>query len=109
MPLIADLLNDLGAGAEDVPVEWVVVEGQGSFPDGATSTTNEFGRATNRIRAGTLLGPLVVEARALGLVARYEMEVVGRTPSVSSVGFVNGASFVVGLVPGAKVTRTFAR
>jgi len=100
LPLIADLLNDLGAGVEEASVEWVVVEGQGSFPDGATTLTDEFGRTTNRIRAGAMLGPLVVEARALEFTARFELQVVGRRPSVSSVGFVNGASFVVGMVPG---------
>jgi len=100
LPLIADLLNDLGAGVEEASVEWSVVEGEGSFPDGTTTLTDEFGRTTNRIRAGTLLGPLTVEVRAGEFSAQFALEVVGRQPSVSSVGFVNGASFVVGLVPG---------
>ena len=31
----------------------------------------------------------------------FHLQVVGRTPQVSSIGFVNGASFAVGFVPGS--------
>ncbi len=104
MTLTADLLNGLGAGAEGVPIEWVVADGAATFIGGPTGVTDEQGRAAVRVRAGLVLGALVIEARAAGFSTTFNLEVVGRIPVVSSVGFVNGASFVVGIVPGSLVS-----
>jgi len=98
--LQVQLLNDQGLGAAGIDVTYEVVGGSGSF-DGATVVqTDSSGIASLPVRAGSQLGPLLVEARAAGLAVVFELEVVGRTPQVSSLGFVNGASFVVGLTPG---------
>lgn len=99
MPLVADLLNDLGAGAEGVEVTWSIAEGSGSIVGSSTTLTDAQGRTSVEVSAGSQLGRLVVQAEALGFTATYELTVVGRLPVVSAVGFVNAASFVVGLTP----------
>ena len=99
MRLVAALQNDLGAGAAGVPVTFSVVEGQGSFASPAETVTDETGRASVSVIGGPGLGRLVVEARALTFSTRFTLEVIGRTPIVPALGFVNAASFVSGLVP----------
>jgi uncharacterized protein (TIGR03437 family) len=61
--------------------------------------TDENGRASVGIIGGPALGPLMVEARALTFSTRFTLEVIGRTPSVPSLGFVNAASYAAGLTP----------
>jgi uncharacterized protein (TIGR03437 family) len=97
--LTVDLLNDLGAGAGGLEVTWRVAQGAGILVGPATTLTNSQGRSTIGVIAGNQLGRLVVEAKALDFTAQFELEVVGRLPVVSSVGFVNAASYVVGLTP----------
>ena len=97
--LAVALQNDLGAGAEGVPVTFSVVQGQGTLASPAEVMTDENGRASVGIIGGPALGPLMVEARALTFSTRFTLEVVGRTPSVPSLGFVNAASYAVGLTP----------
>ncbi|MBI1357278.1 MAG: hypothetical protein GC160_23300 [Acidobacteria bacterium] len=99
MDLTVDLLNDLGAGAGGLEVTWSVVEGSGSFVGSTSTLTDAQGRSTIGVMAGSQLGRLVLQAKALDFTALFELTVVGRLPVVSSVGFVNAASFVVGLTP----------
>lgn len=97
--LVVSLQNDLGAGAGGVPVTFAVVEGSGTLASPAETVTDELGRASVSVIGGSQLGRLVIEARALELTTQFVLEVIGRTPVVSSLGFVNAASFVTGLVP----------
>ena len=99
LPLVADLLNDLGAGAGNVEVVWSIVAGAGSIVGPTTTLTDTQGRTSVEVQAGIQLGRLAVQAEAIGFQAVFELTVVGRQPVVSAVGFVNAASFVVGLTP----------
>ncbi len=99
LPLVADLLNDLGAGAGGIEVTWSVVGGSGTIVGESSTLTNPQGRASVQVQAGLQLGRLAVEARALNFATVFELTVVGRLPVVSAVGFVNAASFVVGMTP----------
>jgi len=99
LPLVV-LLTDL----EGVPVRGETVDfsvTQGALQLSALSAqTNAQGRASVSVVLASSLGVGSVEARTGGLVAVFSLQVVGRTPAVSSVGFVNAASFVIGFVPG---------
>jgi len=110
--LTVQLLNDNGAPAPGREVTFSILEGMGSFENGqagailqgaptATVLTDDAGQASVSVRAGGMLGALRVEARSGDIVTVFDLRVVGRTPQVSSVGFVNGASFIVGWVPGS--------
>ncbi len=96
--LVVAVQNDLGAGAGAIPVTFAIVEGAGNLASPAQAVTDEQGRASVSVIGGQL-GRLVVEARALDFSTRFVLEVIGRTPIVSTLGFVNAASFVTGLVP----------
>ena len=97
--LVVAVQNDLGAGAAGIPVTFAVVQGAGTLASPAEAVTDDTGRASVSIIGGGQLGVLVVEARAGELVTQFQLEVIGRTPVVSNLGFVNAASFVTGLVP----------
>ena len=110
--LTVQLLNDNGAPAPGRDVTFSVVEGVGFFESmqsgailqgtpTATVRTDDAGQASVAVRAGAMLGTLRVEARSGDIVTVFDLQVVGRTPQVSAVGFVNGASFIVGWVPGS--------
>lgn len=99
LPLVADLLNDLGAGAGNVEVNWSIIAGSGTIVGSTTTITDAAGRSSIEVQAGSQLGRLAVQAQALDFTAVFELTVVGRLPVVSAVGFVNAASFVVGLTP----------
>ncbi len=115
--LTVQLINDNGAPAPGRDVTFSVVEGVGSFESvetgavlqgaamqgapTATVRTDDAGQASVMVRAGPMLGALRVEARSGDIVTVFDLRVVGRTPQVSAVGFVNGASFIVGWVPGS--------
>ena len=98
-PLVVELLGDSADPVEGLAVDFTITEGSGSLTSNQ-ATSNTLGRASVGVIAGALLGPLTVEARAGDLVFVFRLTVVGRTPFVSSVGFVNSGSFLVGFVPG---------
>ncbi len=99
--LMVDVVDDQGVGAAGVEVTFSIRSGSAQFVGSPTVVSGPAGRASIGLRAGNSLGPLQIEARALGQLILFDLTVVGRTPTVTSLGFVNGASFVPGLVPGS--------
>ena len=99
-PLVVELLSDLANPVGGVAVDFTIAEGSGVLTSDQ-ATSNSFGRASVGVIAGDVLGPLTVEARSGVLLAVFRLTVVGRTPFVSSIGFVSSGSFLVGFVPGS--------
>ena len=100
LPLVVELRDDRRLPAAGVPVSFTVFDG-GATLGARVVDTNGLGRASTSVIAGQTIGTLAVEARAGELAVVFSLTVVGSTPFVSSVGFVNGASFAVGWVPGS--------
>ena len=100
LPLVVELRDDRGLPAVGVPVSFTVLD-EGATLGSRVVGTNGLGRASTSVIAGQTIGTLAVEARAGELAVVFGLTVVGSTPFVSSVGFVNGASFAVGWVPGS--------
>ena len=100
LPLVVELRDDRGLPAAGVPVSFTVLDG-GATLGARVVDTNGLGRASTSVTAGQTVETLAVEARAGELAVVFRLTVVGSTPFVSSVGFVNGASFAVGWVPGS--------
>ena len=92
--------NSDGAPSGGVPVDFAVVGGSGSLTSERVVTGSD-GRASTNIIGGAELGLVVIEARALDLLVQFRLQVVEQVPAVPSGGFVNGASFRGGLVPGS--------
>ena len=99
-PLTVETRNSDGAPSGGVPVDFAVVGGSGSLTS-AQVVTGSNGRASTNLIGGATLGVVVVEARALDLLVQFRLQVVEQVPAVPSGGFVNGASFRGGLVPGS--------
>ncbi len=100
IPLTVETRNSDGAPSGGVPVDFTVVGGSGSLIAERVVTGSD-GRASTNIIGGAELGVVVVEARALDLLVQFRLQVVEQVPAVPSGGFVNGASFQSGLVPGS--------
>ena len=100
LPLVVELRDDRGLPAAGIPVSFTVLDGEATLGS-AVVETNGLGRASTSVIAGQTIGTLAVEARAGELAVVFGLTVMGSTPFVSSVGFVNGASFAVGWVPGS--------
>ena len=100
VPLIVELRDDRGPPTAGVPVSFAVLDGRATLGS-AIVETNGLGRASTSVIAGQTVGILTVEARAGEVAVVFGLSVVGSTPLVSSVGFVNGASFAAGWVPGS--------
>ena len=100
MPLTVETRNNEGAPSGGVPVDFTVVGGSASLTSNRVVTGSD-GRASTRVIGGSELGVVVVEARALDLLIQFRLQVVEQVPAVPSNGFVNGASFRAGLVPGS--------
>lgn len=99
-PLTVLLQDTQGTAVVGADVDFVVIQGPVQL-SGTTATTNGEGQAAVSVVLGSALGPAIVEARSGDLVVVFNLSVVGRTPTVTSIGFVNAASFVVGFVPGS--------
>ena len=100
LPLVVELRDDRGLPAVGVAVSFLVLDGAATLGS-AVVETNGLGRASTSVIAGQTVGALAVEARAGEVAVVFGLTVVGSTPFVSSVGFVNGASFAAGWVPGS--------
>ena len=100
MPLVVETRNSDGAATGGVRVTFSVIGGSATLtsPEAISGTD---GRASTGVRVGSETGTVVVEARAVGLVLQFRITVVGQLPVATPMGFVNGASFQVGLVPGS--------
>ena len=99
LPLVIALSDLDGTPVAGEDVDFTVTQGSLEL-SAASAPTNAQGRASVSIVGASALGVATVEARSGALVVVFSLEVIGRTPVVSSVGFVNAASFLVGFVPG---------
>ncbi len=106
-PLVAQVLSDSGVGVHGVNVTFNVISGSGMVSP-PSAITDSQGLATATVTAGNVVGPIVVEATAViqnqSRTVQFTVNAVGRIPEVSLVGFVNGASFQQGWVPGSTGT-----
>jgi uncharacterized protein (TIGR03437 family) len=105
--VVARVLSDTDIGVNGVNVNFNVVSGSGTVTPGSVMTDGQ-GNASAIVTAGLTLGPIVVEASAViqdeTHTVRFTITTVGRTPEVTLLGFVNGASFEQGWVPGSTGT-----
>ena len=100
MPLVVETRNSDGAATGGVRVTFSVIGGSATLTS-PEAISGSDGRASTGVRVGSETGTVVVEARAVGLVLQFRITVVGQLPVATPLGFVNGASFQVGLVPGS--------
>jgi uncharacterized protein (TIGR03437 family) len=98
--LVVEVQDDNGVAASGVEVNFSVTAGAGTLSV-SRLFTDALGRASTRVTAGSTLGSITVTASAVNRTVTFSLTVVGRVPVVSSLGFVNGASFRVGWVPGS--------
>ena len=117
--LVVEVQAADGQTIEGVGIAFVVDQGDGSVTI-PFSRTNSQGRASTRFLAGTTAGSvrvlaIVANSQTLSqksanvnqvstILAEFNLRVTGRAPLVSSVNFVNGASFQPGWVPGSTGT-----
>ena len=106
-PLVSQVLSDTDVGVNGINVTFNVISGSGTVSP-PTATTDGQGLAATTVTAGNVLGPIVVEATAViqnqTRTVRFTVNTVGRTPEVTLLGFVHGASFLQGWVPGSTGT-----
>ena len=100
-PLVVEARDAENRAVPGVPVIFAVTQGSGTVSVTGTVETNSVGRAQTFVTAGTLLGTIRVVASGAGNTVTFTINTIGRTPSVTAVGFVNGASFRQGWVPGS--------
>ena len=112
-PLVVEVLGHTGFGVSGVDVTFEVTRGAATLisPDAVTrrdaavispeAKTDGLGVAFTRIRGGDTNGPVTVTATAAGRTVTFNLSVGGGTPTAPLEGFVNGASFQRGLVPGS--------
>ncbi len=98
-PLVVELRDANGVLAPGVEVRYRVTGGTATL-SAPIAMTDASGRASTGLVAGAGLEPITVEARSGDLVRLFTLVVAGRTPVVTTAGFVNGASFVFGWAPG---------
>ena len=100
-PLVAGVRDDQGGAVPGVQVLFVVVQGSATLIPGAAAVTDSQGLASVFVTASDRLGLIRVSANAAGKTLTFEVNVVGQVPLVTNAGFVNGASFTPGWVPGS--------
>ena len=98
-PLVVEIQDANGIGAPGVEVVFSVTSGSGSLTPPRVQTDAQ-GRASTRLQAGSDLGPITVVATAIGRSITFTFSTVGRVPMAAATGFVNGANFRPGWVPG---------
>ncbi len=92
--LVVETQDDNGIAAGGVDVTFRVASGTGTLST-ARGATDAQGRTSTRVQS-SVLGVVTVEASAVGRTVTFTITVVGRLPVVTTLGFVNGASFRVG-------------
>ncbi len=100
-PLVVEARDAENRAVPGVPVIFAVTQGSGTVSVTGTVVTNSVGQAQTFVTAGTQLGTIRVVASGAGDTVTFTINTIGRTPSVTAVGFVNGASFRQGWVPGS--------
>jgi uncharacterized protein (TIGR03437 family) len=98
--LVVETQDANGFPVAGVEVSFRVTGGSGTL-DPTRVTTNTQGRAATTLRAGSTLGTSSVVAEAVGQSVTFIFTTVGRVPVATTAGFVNGASFRPGWVPGS--------
>jgi uncharacterized protein (TIGR03437 family) len=101
--LVVELRDGSGGPLNATRVDFRVAQGSATLGS-ASAVSDEAGRASTTLVAGSQPGLLQVEARSGAAVFVFDLTVVGRTPVVTPAGFVNGASFAGGWVPGSTGT-----
>jgi len=99
-PLAVTIRDLEGTPVSGANVEYTVTQGTLQLSSMSVQT-NDQGRASVSVVGSSALGVATVEVRSGALVVVFNLEVIGRKPVVSSVGFVNAGSFIVGFVPGS--------
>jgi uncharacterized protein (TIGR03437 family) len=99
-PLVVETQDANGFAVAGVDVTFRVTGGSATV-DPARATTNAQGRASTTVRAGNSLGTITIVAEGAGQSVTFTVLVLGRVPVAALVGFVNGASFRQGWVPGS--------
>ena len=112
-PLVVEVQGSNGFGVSGVDVTFEVTRGSATLlsPDAGTprdatltapvTKTDGLGIAFTRVRGGDTNGPVTVTATAAGRTVTFDLRVGGGTPIAPLEGFVNGASFQPGWVPGS--------
>ena len=100
-PLVVEVQDDQGGVVSGAQVLFAVVEGPATLTPGVAAVTDAQGRASVFVQASDRLGLIRVTANAAGKTVPFEVNVVGLVPLVTNAGFVNGANFMPGWVPGS--------
>jgi uncharacterized protein (TIGR03437 family) len=98
-PLTVEVQDDAGNPLAGIEVQFRVTSGAATL-SASRDITDDEGLASIEVVAGTVLQTVSVEARVGQLVTLFRLTIVGRTPVPAAGGFVNGASFLPGWVPG---------
>jgi len=98
--LVVETQDSSGAPVAGVEVSFRVAGGAATV-DPARVTSNAQGRAAATVRAGIAVGTITVVAEAVGQSVSFTVNSIGRVPVATLPGFVNGASFRQGWVPGS--------
>ena len=100
-PLVVEARDTENRAVPGVPVIFAVTQGSGTVSATGTVVTNSVGQAQTFLTAGAQLGTIRVVASGAGDTFTFTINTIGRAPSVTALGFVNGASFRQGWVPGS--------
>ena len=99
-PLVVEVTGSNGFGVSGVDVTFAVTRGDATLVSPAAKTDG-LGIAFTRIRGGPTNGTVTVTAAAAGKTVTFSLSVGGGAPAAPLEGFVNGASFEPGWVPGS--------
>ena len=99
-PLVVRALNAASQPVQGVAVAFQVTSGSGTLGS-ASTVTDAQGRATTTFTAGVARGPVTVRATGAAQTVEFRLTVGGGAPQLQIPGFVNGASFLPGLVAGS--------
>ena len=103
-PLVVEARDAQNRSVPGVAVIFAVTLGSATVSATETVVTNSVGRARTFVTAGAQLGTIRVLASGAGDTVTFTINTIGRRPSLTALGFVNGASFRQGWVPGSTGT-----
>ena len=103
-PLVVEARDAANRAVPGVLVIFAVTQGSATISATEAVVTNSVGRAQTFVTAGAQLGTIRVLASGAGDTVTFTINTIGRRPSLTALGFVNGASFRQGWVPGSTGT-----